>query len=50
MELPTIESESLVYEMIDDPRNFLSTTVQIYRGNPGEPSSKAKYKQRPIVN
>ncbi len=50
MELPAIESESLVYEIKWHPRNFLSTTIQIYRGNPGEPSPKAKYKQRPIVN
>ena len=50
MELSTIESESLVHEIKSDPRDFVSTPVHIYGGNLEEPSSKAKYKQKPIVN
>ena len=32
------------------PREIPSTAVYILRGNQGEPSSKAKYNLRPIVN
>ena len=46
MELPAIESESLVYKMVFASRGIPSTTVHIHCGNPGEPSSKTKYETK----
>ena len=50
MELPTIDSESLVSEISITSRSIPSTPMHIHWGNLGEPSSKAKYRLQPIVN
>ena len=44
MERPAIEGESPVYEILNHPRVFPSTTRHVKPcGNLGGPSSKAKY-------
>ena len=46
MERLIIEGDNPVREIFFTARSILSTTIHIYRGNPGEPSSKAKYVAR----